>query len=121
MSKTILSIDDSKSVRDMVQFTLEPEGYRVVGAENGQQGLEQLMAHAPNLVITDLNMPVMDGITFIQKARAVAAGAGVPIVMLTTETAPEMKQKGKAAGATGWINKPFDADKLIAVTKKLLG
>ena len=121
MSKTILTIDDSAAVREMVTFTLEPEGYRVVGAENGQDGLSKLEAERPALVITDLNMPVMNGIDFISNARGTGAGSGIPIVMLTTETAPDMKAKGKAAGATGWINKPFDADQLIAVTKKLLG
>lgn len=83
-------------------------------------GLEKLRAENPALVITDLNMPVMNGFDFITGARADPAGAGVPIVMLTTESAPEMKEKGKAAGATGWINKPFDAYQLIAVTKKLV-
>lgn len=121
MTKTILSIDDSKPIRDMVAFTLEPEGYRIVCAENGQDGLEKLRAERPDLIFTDLNMPVMDGITFISKARSESAGSGIPIVMLTTESAPEMKEKGKAAGATGWLNKPFDADKLVAVTRKLLG
>lgn len=121
MSKTVLTVDDSKAVRDMVSFTLEPEGYCVVGAENGADGLDKLRKTRPDLVITDLNMPVMDGLDFITQARADAAGSGVPIVMLTTESAPEMRAKGKAAGATGWINKPFDAEKLIAVTKKLLG
>ena len=121
MSKTILTIDDSKAVREMVSFTLEPEGYNVVEAENGAEGLDQLRASKPDMVITDLNMPVMNGLEFISNARGDAAGSGIPIVMLTTESAPEMKAKGKEAGATGWINKPFDADKLVAVTKKLLG
>lgn len=121
MGKTVLTIDDSKAVRDMVMFTLEPEGYRVVTAEDGSDGLTKLRAESPDLVITDLNMPVMNGIDFISSARQEPAGTGVPIVMLTTESSAEMKEKGKAAGATGWINKPFDADKLIAVTKKLLG
>jgi len=121
MAKTILTIDDSKAVRDMVRFTLEPEGFDIVGAENGQAGLDQMRASRPAMVITDLNMPVMDGLTFITQARTDPAGSGIPIVMLTTESAPEMKAKGKAAGATGWINKPFDADKLVAVTRKLLG
>ena len=121
MSKTILTIDDSKAVREMVTFTLEPEGFKVVAAEDGAQGLDQLRAESPALVITDLNMPNMNGIEFIRAARADAAGAGIPIVMLTTESSPEMKAEGKDAGATGWINKPFDADQLIAVTKKLLG
>jgi two-component system chemotaxis response regulator CheY len=105
----------------MVTFTLEPEGYTVIAAENGADGLDKLRASKPAMVITDLNMPVMDGLEFIAAARAEAAGSGIPIVMLTTETAPDMKAKGKSAGATGWINKPFDGDKLIAVTKKLLG
>lgn len=121
MSKTILSVDDSKPITDMVSFTLEPEGFRVVSAQNGQDALEKLRSERPDLVFTDLNMPVMDGITFITHARADPAGSGVPIVMLTTESATEMKEKGKLAGATGWLNKPFDADKLIAITRKLLG
>jgi two-component system chemotaxis response regulator CheY len=121
MGKTILSIDDSKAVLDMVKFTLEPEGYAVVTAGDGREGLAALRAARPNMVITDLNMPGMDGIAFIAEARADPAGAGVPIVLLTTESAPEMKAKGKAAGATAWMNKPFDADKLIAITRKLLG
>jgi two-component system chemotaxis response regulator CheY len=121
MAKTILTIDDSKAVRDMVMFTLEPEEYRVVAAENGSEGLDVMRAECPALVITDLNMPVMNGLDFITNARTEPAGTGIPIVMLTTESSPEMKEKGKAAGATGWINKPFDADKLIAVTRKLLG
>lgn len=121
MTKTVLSIDDSKSIRDMIGFTLEPEGYRVVGAENGQEGIDALRSVGPDLVITDLNMPVMNGIEFIRLARSDPKGCGIPIIMLSTESAPEMKQQGKDAGATGWINKPFDADKLIAVAKKLLG
>lgn len=119
--KTILTIDDSKSVRDMVTFTLEPEGYRIVAAEDGSDGLNKLRAEQPDMVITDLNMPVMNGIEFIAQARTEQAGSGIPIVMLTTESSPEMKEKGKSAGATGWINKPFDSDKLIAITRKLLG
>ncbi|SDZ17770.1 two-component system, chemotaxis family, response regulator CheY [Jannaschia faecimaris] len=121
MAKTILTIDDSKAVRDMVAFTLEPEGFRVIGAENGAEGYDRMRDQKPDLVITDLNMPIMDGLTFITKVRADKIGDGTPIVLLTTESAPEMKAQSKAAGATGWINKPFDANKLIAVTRKLLG
>lgn len=121
MAKTVLVIDDSKAIRDMVTFTLEPHGYRLVGAENGSDGLNKLRAERPSLVITDLNMPVMNGLDFIRNARQDAAGAGVPIVMLTTETKPEMKAEGKSAGATGWINKPFDAEMLVSVAKKLAG
>ncbi len=121
MSRTVLTIDDSKAIRDMVAFTLEPQGYRVVGAENGSEGLAKLKAERPALVITDLNMPVMNGLDFIRNARKDPAGAGVPIVMLTTESRPELKAEGKAAGATGWINKPFNAETLVSVAKKLAG
>jgi two-component system chemotaxis response regulator CheY len=121
MSKTVLTIDDSKSVRDMVAFALTPEGYNVVQAADGSQGLDQLRSVGPHLVITDLNMPVMDGISFIEAARRDPKGTGVPIIMLTTEPSPDMKARGKAAGATGWIDKPFDPAKLVAVAKKLLG
>ncbi|WP_121063765.1 response regulator [Chachezhania antarctica] len=121
MPKTVLTIDDSKAVRDMVAFTLEPQGFAVIGAENGAAGLDALRARRPDMVITDLNMPVMNGLDFIANARSDPAGMGIPIVMLTTESAPDMKQKGKAAGATGWMDKPFDADRLIAVTRKLMG
>ena len=121
MKRTVLSIDDSKAIRDMIGFTLEPQGFRVIGAGDGAEGLKKLRAEPVALVITDLNMPVMNGFEFIIAARKEPAGAGIPIVMLTTESKPEMKAKGKAAGATGWINKPFDADMLVAVTRKLIG
>lgn len=121
MTKTILAVDDSKSIRDMVAFTLEPHGYRVVQACDGQDGLTKFLSGRFSLVVTDLNMPVMNGIDMIQKLRAEPAGAGVPIVMLTTETSPEMKAKGKAAGATGWLSKPFDAEMLISIIRKLAG
>jgi two-component system chemotaxis response regulator CheY len=121
VTKTILTIDDSAAVRDMVTFTLEEQGYRVIGAENGAVGLEKMKAEKPALVITDLNMPVMDGISFIESARADASLGGIPIVMLTTETSPEMKDRGKSAGATGWIDKPFDAEKLCLIARKLAG
>ena len=121
MTKTVLSIDDSKSIRDMIDFTLAPHGYRVIGAENGAEGLRKFQSETVNLVITDLNMPVMNGIEFIREVRKTSRGMGVPIIMLTTESKPEMKDAGKAAGATGWINKPFDSTMLIAVARKLAG
>lgn len=121
MSKTVLIIDDSKAVRDMIAFTLQPHGFAIHQAENGRAGLDKLPVVSPNLVITDLNMPVMNGLEFIANARKTPKGAGIPIIMLTTESAPEMKARGKAAGATGWMDKPFDANKLVAVTRKLLG
>lgn len=121
MTKTVLAVDDSKAIRDMVAFTLEPLGYQVVGAADGAEGLARFRAAPVNLVITDLNMPVMNGLELILALRQDPRGAGVPILMLTTETKPEMKEAGKTAGATGWINKPFDAAMLAAVTRKLAG
>ena len=121
MAKTVLIIDDSKAIRDMVSFTLQPHGYQIVTAADGAEGLSKLRSDHPALIITDLNMPVMNGIEFIRNARQDAAGAGIPIVMLTTETKPELKAEGKCAGATGWINKPFDAEMLLTVAKKLAG
>lgn len=121
MSGTILSVDDSKSIRDMIEFTLRPLGYRVIGAEDGSVGLGKFDNEPVNLVITDLNMPVMNGIDFIRALRKTPRGAGVPVIMLTTETKPELKEAGRAAGATGWINKPFDSSMLVAVVKKLAG
>lgn len=121
MTRAVLIVDDSRAVRDMISFTLEPQGFSVVAAENGAEGLEKFCAQKFNLVITDLNMPVMNGLEFIRQARSAAVNQGVPIVMLSTETKPELKAEGKAAGATGWIDKPFDADMLSAVARKLVG
>ena len=121
MSKVVLAIDDSKAIRDMVGMTLKGAGYDVIDAENGAVGLEKLRGNAVSLVIVDLIMPVMNGFDFIRAARLDPKGAGVPIVMLTTESKPEAKAEGKSAGATGWLNKPFDADMLVSVAKKLLG
>lgn len=121
MTKTILSIDDSKAIRDMVAFTLTGAGYRVIEAENGAQGLERLRESSVSLIIVDLNMPVMNGFDFIKAARLDPRGAGIPILMLTTESRPEAKAEGKALGATGWLNKPFDSNMLLAVAKKLVG
>ncbi|PLL10872.1 two-component system response regulator [Tabrizicola sp. TH137] len=121
MTRTILAVDDSKSIRDMVTFTLQPLGYRIVPACDGRDGLDRFRREPVALVITDLNMPVMNGIEMIRHLRADPRGAGIPILMLTTETSPEMKAQGKAAGATGWLSKPFDADMLVAVTRKLAG
>ena len=121
MPKTVLSIDDSKAIRDMVAFTLGNAGYRVIEAENGAPGLDRLRAEPVSLVSVDLNMPVMNGFEFIKRARGEPRGAGVPILMLTTESRPEAKAEGKALGATGWLNKPFDANMLLTVTRKLAG
>src|SRR5215475_9790841 len=106
MAKTILSVDDSASIRQMVKFTLCDAGYSVIEAVDGKDGLEKLNSGV-NLVITDLNMPNLDGIGLIRGVRANSACKAIPIVMLTTESQESRKQEGKAAGATGWIVKPF--------------
>ncbi len=121
MSKVIMTVDDSASVRQMVSFTLKQAGYTVVEAVNGQDALTRLAGTAVNMLITDLNMPVLDGIGLIQAVRTNPAHKFIPIVMLTTESQTETKQKGKEAGATGWIVKPFKPEQLLAVVKKVLG
>ena len=120
MAKTILTVDDSASVRQMVKFTLAEAGYNVIEAVDGKDALAKL-ANPVNLVITDLNMPALDGIGLIRCVRANPACRGIPIIMLTTESQESRKKEGRAAGATGWIVKPFTAQQLLAVVKKVLG
>jgi two-component system chemotaxis response regulator CheY len=120
MAKLILTVDDSASVRQMVKFTLADAGYRVLEAVDGQDALAKLTS-AVNLIITDLNMPNLDGIGLIRKVRSNPAFKGLPIVMLTTESQAERKQEGRSAGATGWIVKPFTTQQILAVVKKVLG
>lgn len=120
MPKTILTVDDSASVRQMVKFTLTEAGYAVIEAVDGEDALVKL-ASPVNLVITDLNMPNLDGIGLIRRVRANPACKGLPIIMLTTESQESRKQEGKAAGATGWIVKPFTTQQLLAVVKRVLG
>jgi two-component system, chemotaxis family, chemotaxis protein CheY len=122
MSKMIMTVDDSASVRQMVAFTLRNDGgYEVVEASDGQNALEKLQGTTVQMVITDLNMPNLDGIGLIRALRATPAYRFVPIIMLTTESQAEKKQEGKSAGATGWIVKPFKPEQLLAVVKKVLG
>jgi two-component system, chemotaxis family, chemotaxis protein CheY len=121
MNKKILSVDDSASIRQLVAFTLEKEGYEVVSAVDGQDALDKVKAATVDMVITDLNMPNVDGIQLIQALRSEPAFKFTPIVMLTTESAMNKKDAGKQAGATGWIVKPFKPEQLIAVVKRLLG
>jgi len=121
MARTILIVDDSLLVRQMVTLTLQEAGFNVLQAEHGQDAITKLAGKSLDLIVTDLNMPVMDGISFISKARQMKEARFVPILMLTTESQPEMKQKGKAAGATGWIVKPFDPPQLLAVIAKVIG
>jgi two-component system, chemotaxis family, chemotaxis protein CheY len=119
--KTILTVDDSASVRQMVKITLSAAGYNVVEATDGQDGLAKAKANSINMVLTDLNMPGMNGLEFIRAFRNLDAFRGIPIVFLTTESDDGLKQEAKAAGATGWITKPFKQEQLLAVAKKLLG
>lgn len=120
MAKSILVVDDSASMRMMVADVLTGAGFAVTQAGNGREALTALDKATVQLVITDLNMPEMDGITFIREARTRAALKFTPILMLTTESGDGAKQAGKAAGATGWITKPFDAQQLLKVVAKVL-
>jgi two-component system chemotaxis response regulator CheY len=121
MSKTILTIDDSASIRQMVAMTLKSAGHTVLEAGNGAEGYDQATGNTVHAVITDLNMPVMNGIEFIRKYRTHPSSKGVPIILLTTESDEALKAEAKAAGATGWIVKPFKQDQLLAVIKKVTG
>lgn len=118
--KTILTVDDSATVRQMVGLVLRGAGYEVVEAVDGVDALSKLTGQELNLILTDLNMPNMDGLEFTRRVRALAGYKFVPVVLLTTESQPEKKQEGKAAGATGWIVKPFNPDQLLAVVKKVV-
>ncbi|MDK2123420.1 response regulator [Parachitinimonas caeni] len=121
MPKTILTVDDSPSIRQMVGFTLKSAGYQVVDANDGSAGLTKAKAAAYDLVLTDINMPAMDGFALTAALRALPEYKSVPILVLTTESSDEMKQKGRAAGVTGWLIKPFDPHKLLEVVRKLIG
>lgn len=121
MAKTVLCVDDSASIRQMVGFTLKSAGYEVVEAVDGMDGLDKAKARAVDLVLTDQNMPRMDGLALIKSLRVLPQYKSVPILMLTTESSDAMKAQGRAAGATGWLVKPFDPMKLIEVVKKVIG
>lgn len=120
MPKTVLVVDDSQSMRQMVAFTMKEAGYTVLEGGNGQEALDQLGGRKVDLVVTDLNMPVMDGISLIKQIRAQPANKFTPILMLTTESQEAKKQEGKAAGATGWMVKPFDPQQLLGVVAKVV-
>ena len=118
--KRVMIVDDSISMRQMVGYTLRQGGFEVIEAEHGADALSRLESAGVDLIITDLNMPVMDGITLIQNVRKQASMRTKPILMLTTEGLATKKEEGKAAGATGWIVKPFDPEKLLATVAKVL-
>ena len=120
MARTIMTVDDSASVRKVVACTLQQGGYHVLEACDGLDAVDKLQDAKIDMVITDLNMPRMDGIALIKKIRADRSHRFVPIVMLTTESMRDKKMEGKRAGATAWIVKPFTNPQLLAVVKKLL-
>lgn len=120
MSKTILTVDDSNTMRQMVKFTLSQAGYRVIEAENGQDALEKLSAEPCSLVLTDLNMPVMDGIALVQAIRSLPQYRSTPVLVLTTESEQSKKMACRSAGANGWISKPFDPALLLNVVQRVL-
>lgn len=121
MRKTALVVDDSRTMRQMVAFTLTNAGFSVIEAEDGKDAVRKVAAGPKmDIVVTDLNMPEMDGITLIKELRKLAAFKFTPILMLTTESAVEKKQEGKAAGATGWIVKPFNPEVLLKTIAKVM-
>lgn len=120
MVSTIMVVDDSTSVRKMIAFTLENAGYTVIEAENGRDALEKLERAKINMFIVDLNMPEVDGFELTRSIRAKAEYRFTPVIMLTTESQDTKKLEARAAGATGWITKPFKPDQLISVVQKVI-
>lgn len=116
----ILAVDDSASMRQMVAFTLRGNGFDVVEARDGRQALDVAKSQNFDLVLSDVNMPQMDGISLVRELRTLPSYKFTPILLLTTESGADKKSQGKAAGATGWLVKPFDPDTLMATIKKVL-
>jgi two-component system chemotaxis response regulator CheY len=121
MGKRILAVDDSPSIRKMISFTLRNAGYEVTEAGDGQEGLDKARAERMDLVLTDQNMLHMDGLALVRSLRVLPEYQTTPILMITTESSDQIKAQGKAAGATGWMVKPFDPVRLIEIVKKLIG
>jgi len=119
MRMTVLTVDDSRTMRDMLKVALTEAGFRVVQAVDGMHGLEVLRQEAPRVIITDINMPKLDGFGFIKSVRKDQRFLGIPILVLTTESSQEKKNIARRAGATGWIVKPFDSIKLVDVVRRL--
>jgi two-component system, chemotaxis family, chemotaxis protein CheY len=116
----VLTVDDSRTILAMLHHTLSNAGFEVLQAEDGQKGLNVLAKEKVDVVITDINMPVMDGIEFIKHVRAAGTYHSLPILILTTETSQDKRDQGRAAGGTGWIVKPFDPEKLISVIHRVV-
>jgi len=121
MSLTVLTVDDSRTMREMLRLALADAGFRVVQAEDGVHGLEVLQAEAqaPQVIVTDINMPRMDGFGFIEEVRGDQRYRAIPILVLTTESDAEKKNRARMAGATGWIVKPFNPDKLVDAIRRV--
>lgn len=119
MPLTILAVDDSRTMRDMLRLALTEAGFNVLLAEHGVHGLEVLEEQMPDVIITDINMPEMDGFGFIDGVRAQDQLRGVPILVLTTESDPSLKERARSAGATGWIVKPFEQAKLVSAIRRV--
>lgn len=120
MGKLVLIVDDSVFMRQLLTATLTQAGYEVIEGSNGQEGLDQLDGHRVNLIISDVNMPVMDGLTFVKQVRAGGTNEFTPVLMLTTESSEEKKREGKVAGATGWIVKPFEPNQFLQIIAKVV-
>ncbi|MFI5016116.1 MAG: response regulator [Hyphomicrobiales bacterium] len=119
MNKTVLTVDDSRTMRDMLRMALADAGFNVVQADDGLRGLEVLQGETPDVIITDINMPRLDGFGFIEGVRRDARHRAVPILVLTTESDAEKKDRARRAGATGWIVKPVDPVKLVDAIRRV--
>ena len=119
MAKTIMIVDDSASIRTVVGIALRGEGYAVIEAINGQDAINKLTGQKVNLIISDVNMPIMDGITFVKQVKTMAAYRFTPIIMLTTESDESKKREGQAAGARAWVVKPFQPEQLVDAVQRL--
>jgi two-component system chemotaxis response regulator CheY len=121
MTLNVLAVDDSRTIRDMLRLALTEAGFTIHLAEDGQHGLEVLGGLDPDAIISDINMPRLDGFGFIEAVRGIEKHRATPILVLTTESAPELKARARAAGATGWIVKPFDPTKLVKAIRMVAG
>ncbi len=119
MKQTVLTVDDSRTMRKMLSHYLVEAGYNVVAAEDGVDGVKKLQENDADIIITDINMPVMDGFEFIEQVRGGCRNSRLPILVLTTESDQEKRNRARKAGATGWIVKPFDPDKLVAAVRRV--
>ena len=119
MAKTIMIVDDSASIRTVVGIALRGEGYTVIEAKDGQDAINKLTGQKVNLIISDVNMPIMDGITFVKHVKQMAAYRFTPIIMLTTESDESKKREGQAAGARAWVVKPFKPEQMLAAVQRL--